>query len=159
MGLYCKCLDLAPGLRPGADPGDLCPGGTDPEALASPFGDLHEVAPGLRPGADPGDLSPEGLDPGALASPFGYLHEVAPGLRPSGGWALYRTLCPISMIRPWWLLAYAFSLINKAGPWCFSEFLHLYICFYIYIYIRRDIMGLYCKCLDLAPGLRPGRRL
>ena len=45
-------------------------------------------------------------------------------------------------------------LINKAGPWCFSEFLHLYICFYIYI--RRDIMGLYCKCLDLAPGLRHG---
>ena len=45
MGLYCKCLDLAPGLRPGADPGDLCPGGTDPEALASP---QAICAPGAR---------------------------------------------------------------------------------------------------------------
>ena len=71
---------------------------------------------------------------------------VAPGLRPEGGWAIDRTLCPISPILPplapglrpgggsghWnkdtvslfgaldhWLLAYAFSLINKVVPWGF----------------------------------------
>ena len=80
--------------------------------------------------------------------------DLAPGLRSWRGWALYRTLCPISMIRPRWLLAYAFSLINKAGPWCFSEFLHLYICFYIYVYKER-YNGIVLQVLGFGSWLTP----